>query len=392
MYVFYEDCIGLPVATIRQQRFRPFGQHQPDLSIISDHSVIITWLSFQIQNISQSQTAEVLFNAGRQGIIDLYSIRGIRLQRTGTYLIPYNLRQWQPIRLRVPPRQTSTYYLKITNLVRVVDPIVATLHTPASLKMWFADYMYLNRWLTLGLLGLVVGLLFMSLFAFSQYAFNRDRVFLYYAIFCLLGSFFVVWNTNYRLGLGLPLQVHSITANLGSTLTIVYILFIARLIDLPVRFPKTWMSLQCLVAVLVVQEVVHTYEYFYGLLFSVNWPYKHHNATFVLAGLLLFVSTFRSDSPFRQYLLGGMVCLLVTGFFSAFINQRLETGDAVQQIRVNFTPFLYGLGFLSENFFFLMALAYRNRLIEVEKNQIQQQYTHPLTPKSTRNSPPFHPC
>jgi len=56
------------------------------------------------------------------------------------------------------------------------------------------------------------------------------------------------------------------------------------------------------------------------------------------------------------------------------------------------TPFLYGLGFLSENFFFLMALAYRNRLIEVEKNQIQQQYTHPLTPKSTRNSPPFHPC
>jgi signal transduction histidine kinase len=331
-----------------------------------------------VQNTNTHQVTNCLLGVGRQGRIELFNAKGQLLQRTGTYFMPYNVREWQPIRLRVPPGQTRAFYVKVTNLVRVVDPIVAVLHTPASLKQWFADNSDVTRWLFLGLAMVVASLLIMSLFAISQFAFNRDTVFLYYALFCFVVSFYVLWNMNFRLGLGLPLQMHATSRSFTFVLAFFYALFIGRFIDISTHFPKTWRVLQVFLVVFVVQEALTTYEYFYGLLFRSNWPYLRQELTFLLAGLMLFITLLRSKSPVRRYLMLGMGSLWGVAYFHTFLDIRVQGGDPSLLIFINYTPFFFGLGAVIENFFFLLALAYRNRLVEVEKNQMQARYTQEL--------------
>ncbi len=384
--LFYKDTVGLPFAAIRQQQFRPFAQKPFKVVIPSRQSSIVTWLAFRVQNTNTRQVADCLLSVGRQGRIELFSERGQLLQRTGTYLMPYNVEDWQPIRLRVPPGQTRAFYVKVTNLVRVVDPIVAVLHTPASLRSWFANTSYLTRWLFLGLAMVAASFLVMSLFAFSQFAFNRDLVFLYYAIFCFIVSFYVVWNMNFRLGLGLPFQMHSTSRSFTFILAFFYTLFISHFIDLPVHFPKTWRVLQVFLVVFVVQEALTTYEYFYGLLFRSNWPYLRQELTFLLAGVMLFITLLRSKSPFRGYLMLGMGSLWGVAYFHTFLGVRVQGGNPSLLIFINYTPLFFGLGAVIENFFFLLALAYRNRLVEVEKNQMQVRYTNELKVELARRT------
>lgn len=58
-------------------------------------------------------------------------------------------------------------------------------------------------------------------------------------------------------------------------------------------------------------------------------------------------------------------------------------GNSSLQVFARFLPFFFSLGMLFENFFFLLALAYRNRLVEVEKNQMQGRYTRQLEEQLT---------
>ncbi|WP_375444628.1 histidine kinase [uncultured Fibrella sp.] len=380
----YADTTGLslPFAVIQQQPFLPFTRKPLDKVTPSPTSKIVLWLMFRVQNSSATRAADVLLNVGRQGQIDAYSEQGRHLQQTGTYFFAYNTQQWQPIRVHVAPQQTATYFIKITNLVRVVDPITVTLHTRESLQLWFAANSHVIRWLFLGLALVSGGLFVMSFFTFAQYCFNRDRVFLYYAIFCFSTFFLILWNLNYRMGLALPLPLPMRSTNQLFTFIIAffYLLFISHLIELPTHFPRTWAVLRWFLVVFVLQGCLGLYEYWYGLIFRQNWYYLRQEGTFLIAGIILFISLLRSKSPVRGYLISGIVSLWVVSYFHMFmdIRFRLEGGDPALQIFANYVPFFFSLGALVECFFFLLALAYRNRLVELERNQIQNQYTNQL--------------
>lgn len=246
--LFYDDLSGLPepFSVIRRQSFLPFVQKQRTYAKASQSKVstIVTWLAVRVQNTGSTRMAETLLDVGGHGQIDLYTDRGVHLQRTGIYFFPYNVEQWKPLRLQVGPLQTNLFFVKITDLVRVVAPIVPMLHTPLSLKLMIADRSHLLRWLFLSMAMIAAGLFIMSLFAVTQYYFNRDSVFLYYTVFCFAASFSVVWNLNFALGLGLPLQMRSTNQPFSFIISFFYILFVARFIDLPIYSAKTWALLR----------------------------------------------------------------------------------------------------------------------------------------------------
>jgi sensor histidine kinase YesM len=385
--LFYDDLSGLPepFPVIRRHGFLPFAQKQqtyrnPPQSKVS---TIVTWLAFRVQNTSPTQSAETLLDVGGHGKIDLYTDRGVHVQQTGIYFLPYNVEQWEPIRLQVGPLQTKTFFVKITDLVRVVSPIMPMLHTPLSLKLMIANRSHLMRWLFLSMAMIAAGLFIMSLFAATQYYFNRDLVFLYYTIFCFAASFSVVWNMNFALGLGLPLQMRSTNQPFSFIISFFYILFVARFIDLPIYSSKTWSLLRALLVVFAIQEVLAIYEYGNGLIFMANWYYLGQELPFLVAGIVVFIALLRSKSPFRGYLLIGIICLWLISYFVLFLDVRIMTGNSSIQVFARFLPFFFSLGMLFESFFFLLALAYRNRLVEVEKNQMQGRYTQQLEEQLT---------
>ena len=388
--LFYEDVSGVPqpFSVIRRQAFRPFAQKQqtygkPAQSAIS---TIVTWLEFRVQNTSPTQSAETLLDVGGHGHVDLYTEQGGPVQQMGIYFAPYNSEQWRPIRLHVGPLQTTTFFVKITDLVRVVAPLEPALHTPLSLKLAFADRAYLVRWLFLAMAMIAAGLFIMSLFAFTQYYFNRDLVFLYYAIFCFAAFFLALWNMNFALGLGLPLQMRSTNQSFTFIISFFYILFVARFIGIPTHFSRTWVFLRVLLVVFALQEGLAIYEYVNGLIFKTNWVYVGQEVPFLVVGIVVFITLLRSKSPFRGYLLRGITCLWVISYFVIFLDIRYMTGNPSILVFANFIPFFFSLGMLFENFFFLLALAYRNRMVEVEKNQLQGRYTQQLEEQLTKRT------
>jgi sensor histidine kinase YesM len=97
-----------------------------------------------------------------------------------------------------------------------------------------------------------------------------------------------------------------------------------------------------------------------------------------LIGILLIVATIRSRSKLKPFLLAGEISLYLIalsplhGFFV-----KNNASPQVQAL-INYPPFYMGLGLFIELFCFLLALAYRNKLMEVEKNSLQQHYTSQL--------------
>ena len=380
----YDDLSGMPLPfnTVRQQVFRPFVQQRLEqIESASTVPAIVSWLQFRVQNTSQNQPANVLFQVGRQGQIDLFSEQGVHLQQTGTYQMAYNVRQWQPLRLRILPGQTSTFFVKITNYVRVVDPITATLHTPTTLTAWFALFSYETRWLFMGLMLVASSLFVMGFFALSQFTFNRDLVFLYYGLFSLATLIVVLWNMNFRLGLGLPMPTKITTQYFTPTISLFYVLFISKFIELPTAYPKVWAILKVFIVLFICQQLMIFYEFKSGLLFRRNWFYLGQEVTLLIAGLILFFCLIWSKSPFKRYILAGIGCLWTISCIHMFVEFRLDGGNRAALIFVNYVPLMYALGAMFENFCFLLALAYRNKLVEIEKNQIQVDYTYQLEEK-----------
>jgi sensor histidine kinase YesM len=90
------------------------------------------------------------------------------------------------------------------------------------------------------------------------------------------------------------------------------------------------------------------------------------------------VATLRSENKLKGYLLAGQISLYIIAispFHGLFVFE-----DVSPQVSVffNYPPFYMILGLCTELFCFALALAYRSKMVEVEKNQLQETYARQL--------------
>lgn len=131
--------------------------------------------------------------------------------------------------------------------------------------------------------------------------------------------------------------------------------------------------------VLVLQEII-------SLIDSIRrWPLFEDNTIYAY-GLLpsgittaaLLVMVMRSRSPLRYYVLAGMLSLLCFTILPMLVNFNFTDLSPQLDSFVNLFPFWMLVGLSLEALCFILALAYRGRLIELEKRQIQENYAREL--------------
>lgn len=98
----------------------------------------------------------------------------------------------------------------------------------------------------------------------------------------------------------------------------------------------------------------------------------------LLMGLILIVATLRSDSKLKPYLLTGQISLYVVAISPIHGSFFLQDISPEAAIFLNYPPFYMMLGLCIELFCFALALAYRSKLVEVEKNQLQESFARKL--------------
>lgn len=388
---FFPDSSSDPnrsLAWVRRQQFYPFKlglRYRWDVSIKWSRQQV--WFRFSITNTHPTDTIRLYAHAGVHADITLYE-----LSRTASPKISHAGFLWRwdssplgPLALPVivPPRTTRHYYIRVVNFLRTFDELKISLLTNQDFELWNAYWVRIATHL-FGAMAMILGcLLLMSTYTLYQYLLNRDRAFLYYALYACTAFVWVVKMMNSRFGLGLisarySLLNHPNLPSLSFGIGIFYALFLLNILNLPARQPKLTRLIRGLVWGLIIQQVLSFVQAFSGWLFASNLYYLLQDLPNMLIGALLIVATARSRSPLKPYLLIGGLSLYLITFFPLYGFFRFYGLTPVEETFAYYPPFFMSAGMVIDLFCFALALAYRNRLIEIERNKMQEGYTHDL--------------
>ncbi|HZI26347.1 MAG TPA: histidine kinase, partial [Chryseolinea sp.] len=346
-----------------------------------DRSLQATWLTFTISNKHPTDTMDLYFYSGVSELTNVYQ-NNQSIGTAGVYKVPtVDQPNRHFIPLKILPGDEQTYWVRSVILINPVTRVVSQLYTPEALRRVIqSDAINLPPLLLV--MGILVGcLLFMTCYAAYHYYLNRDRSFLYYALY--VGSCFVsaVIHVDVRFGLAwLYPQLHEMRFPLAIALIFAfYMMFISHLLGFKPWQPSRKNLILPLLLVLIAQQAITVFEFFYGkLLFADNFYYRFQLIPSAAAILLLLWLIIRSNSPIKKYLLAGSLGLVIISLVPSFANVYLFNVSRLSGYFLNYLQFWSYLGLVVECFCFALALAYRVRLVEIEKNRLQQNYTQQL--------------
>ena len=389
-----------PLSEVMKQSFIPFA-----LSPVSKYNKTIqmkrtsqvVWLQFKITNTHPSDTIHLWYDCGPHAVASLYSEANGKL----TYLESSGL--CTPVKeqlailgmpLVIPPHTTHSYFVRIADYILLLSPVIGTIHTTETYQAFLLTDNSKNKWVFFLMPMLIGCLLLMSLYTFFQYILNRDKAFLFYALYAVLAFCWMMELANPRFHLGfvpsfMPWLGHPVSFSFTYILSILHVLFLSKLLSIPAQQPGIWRVARPLIFILAFLQVMVVVQLFTGILIkSTAWYFLIDGLPGVLMGLLMIIATIRSKSKLKSYLLVGEIILYfyviaVSPLQGYFV--RLDLSSQLPAF-VNYPPIFMALGLFSELFCFLLALAKRNKLVETEKNHLQQNYTGQLETELTKRT------
>ncbi|MDB5239947.1 MAG: putative signal transduction histidine kinase [Spirosoma sp.] len=388
--LFYEDPTGdtlTPLSVIERQRFAPASQ-MPQVRSGKARKMTrtsqVVWLQFRVANTHLTDTLHLRYMGGVHAVYSLYRKTNGSFQFNGSQGLCVPKTQspngYGTLPLRIPPQTRYHFFVRVADYQIMLDNIAGQLHTPQSVQGVIAQSLFLDRWL-LGAMAMILGaLLLMCGYSFFQYLLTHDKAFLYYSLYTAVACCFIIALANPRFTLGLtPVSVpylgHPVALTFTHILGLLYALFLAHLLAVSQNQPSLWRVIRLMMVVLALLQTAEVIQVFTGTWIS-------NNALFMLVdtlpsllmGLILIVATFRSNTKLKPYLLTGQISLYVVAispFHGSFV---LNNISPVANLFLNYPPVYMMLGLCIELFCFSLALAYRSKLVEEEKKQMQASF------------------
>ncbi len=382
---FYKDYSGdtLPLLVISRQWFRPFAEKPNERTELTKRSVFVTWLRFTIHNTHPTDTLKLLYQTGAHGLITLYESNRL-IGKTGLVLPPQRRPSRFVLSLSVPPGIKRIYIGRVIDYFWSPTPVFSELLTEAGSVQEEFGKGYLAERLLLAVMSVLMGfLLLMFLYALYSLVLTNERAFLYYSLYTLMGVLVTLNWMDYRFSFALllPLKMSDVLSPFSfAPIVAFYTLFITEMLAIKTQFSLTWRLLKGLLVLLTMLTVFNLTEWIHARPFFVDYTVYDYIQTVpgVLTTGVLLSALVRSRSPIRYYLLLGLFSLLGIGFIPSSLDMYFANLSTLPATFINYPYFWIVLGLATEAFCFLLALAYRGRLIELENTRIQQRYTHDL--------------
>jgi hypothetical protein len=392
--LFYEDPTGdtlqppefiagqhfLPADSVPQARIRVNRQMPQTSQVI--------WVQFKITNTHPSDTLHLLYAGGIHAVFSLYQKKDTHFINKGRngLCVPAapKVSGYGILPLVIPPQTTQHYLVRVADYLVMFDNAAGQLFTHQGFQAALAKELVLERWL-LGAMAIILGgVMLMGGYSFFQYWLTRDKAFLYYFLYTVAAACFILLLTNPRFSLGLtpmwlPWLGHPISLSLNPLLALLYAMFLVNLLHIQKQQPVLWRLIQSMMMVLVILQCVGISQVFMGIWIKSNPVYFALDTLPALVmGILLIVATLRSDSKLKRYLLAGQISLYVIAISPVHGMFSLARPSAIAHLFLDYPPFYMSLGLCMELFCFALALAYRSKLVEVEKKELQETYTRQL--------------
>jgi sensor histidine kinase YesM len=374
---FYEDTSGdtLSFEAIKKQRFIPLSMELMQRRT-ARRPLIVNWLKFSIKNISPTDTLRLIFTSNTHVFIRLFSDeqqvnRSFSFEQIKTDSIG--------MRLTIIPDKTNTYYVRVIDYVHYLAPLSAELHTPITHLQFYQRNSINSAYLFMVMCASLGCLFFMGIYAGYQFLLTRDKAIGYYTayVLCAVFAWLLLLDSRFSLDIWNSTKYNYDTP-LNSGIVIFYALFITSMLDTAHAFPKQWKLFQLMLGLILIQMLlVLVDDMRHRFTFSSNTYYLYIQVipTIIMDFYLIYLIII-SKSPLKKYLLAGILSLFVFLFlltnFSYFI--FIEIHSPKLKMFGNFPPLFGMLGVVVEAICFAFALAYRSKLVQDEKNNLQTSY------------------
>ena len=358
--------------------------------------LIIQWKKFTVRNISLTDTVNLSIStvhyftriyAGNELLAKsgAYETRGYHpLNSTGGY-------DRGRLPVIVPPQKTITYWLRTEDRQNQLIPPIIYLETHFAGFAAEVESVFEARYLFLILACMTGCFLFIGIYAAYNYYLYRHASFLWYISYSIAAFFSGLHWMDIRLGMFMfsPLLHDIIFSIFIYLIPVLYSFFIGSMLQLNIHFKKGWLLVKLLVVISIIQMLLEFIEVrFEWFPFNKNYYGIFLNISpLILLNLVLLVLTAKSKEPVKWFLFTGIFslmilwCLPVMNLYAPSENINPELFQVV-----NFPIVFLLLGLVIEAFCFSFALSYRSKLVLIEKNNLQKNYTKDLEGKLEQRS------
>ena len=358
--------------------------------------LIIQWKKFTVRNISLTDTVNLSIStvhyftriyAGNELLAKsgAYETRGYHpLNSTGGY-------DRGRLPVIVPPQKTITYWLRTEDRQNQLIPPIIYLETHFTGFAAEVESVFEARYLFLILACMTGCFLFIGIYAAYNYFLYRHASFIWYISYSIAAFFSGLHWMDIRLGMFMfsPLLHDIIFSIFIYLIPVLYSFFIGSMLQLNIHFKKGWLLVKLLVVISIIQMLIEFIEVrFEWFPFNKNYYGIFLNISpLILLNLVLLVLTAKSKEPVKWFLFTGIFslmilwCLPVMNLYAPSENINPELFQVV-----NFPIVFLLLGLVIEAFCFSFALSYRSKLVLIEKNNLQKNYTKDLEGKLEQRS------
>jgi sensor histidine kinase YesM len=347
----------------------------------------VVWLQFQVKNAHPTDTLRLVYSGGPHGMVTLYQKEKdlFRARGSAGFFVPSVrlISGYSIFPIQVPPNSTNQYFVRVVDYLLQLGDVAGELHTRQSFQWFIAQEVIAIR-LLFGLLATMLGcIILMCVYSLYLYFLNLDKAFLFYAFYTAMAACHIFLLANARFGFYLmptflPRLSHPIGLSTTHILALFYSLFLSNLLNIPGNQPKLWKVIKALMVLLALLQIMEVLQIFSGTWINNSTLYfMLDTLPTLLMGILMILATLRSDSKLKPYLLTGQISLymiVISPFHGLFVVNNVSQEWAF----LGYPGFYIALGLTIELFCFALALAYRNKLVELEKNHLQQHYTQQL--------------
>jgi len=355
--------------------FTPFKQFDA-----SRHQNQPIWLRLTIKDIGpRGEHSDRVLYLGNRFIEDMFENRNGKFTRNNFWdskprNSPLTTLDGMGIPIRIFSGETVTFWVKSTDTILAHD-LNPILFSPFAYGDFKKEHSY-GKLFHYSYLCLIMGLcLFLGLMAFIQAIYSKDTTYFFWALY--LWSNFIVFFTalDYTFEMALISSArHPWTIVSQYVVQIFYLLFLNSFLEIRKHNPKIFRLL------LLLELVIFSATFF--AVFAVSQANadlrQYADAfTFVTAilTLMLFVRIVKSGIPQTNLLVIGSFGALLAGFEAAIFDQFELSHYGIFWL----DPFIFfSLGVIFELIFFSLALSQRTRLIQLENQQLQKNYTKQL--------------
>ena len=375
---FYQETSDKPLSfdEISKQLFIPYADSLRQVRS-TNRPLMIQWQRFTIKNLSATDTIRLNLHIGAHYFARLYDKNGM-IAKIGIYETSakgYNKATFQ---ILLQPNSTNGFWVRTEDRQGMITPAWISLETDSTLSAMNLAGVRRDRLLFLFLAMITGCLFFISIFAFYQYLLYKDKAFLWYVAYTMTAAFVGLFWIDIRLFFGLFSSFfHDLIFSVFLFIVpVLYSFFIGKMLKLPDQFKKGWLIVKILMTVAILQMLIEFTTIRTGrFLFTDYYGYFVSMIPVALLNIVLLVLTAMSREKVKWFMFGGLLSMLLLWCMPLIVFPAIDFRMAPITMVLIFIPFYFLLGLTIEAVIFSFALSYRSKIVLIEKNNLEKQYS-----------------